>query len=76
MSTEEYGQLSHLARRAGFGATRAELEEYASKGYEAVVEELLNPGDPQVIPDDILRSSSRRCTSSAPTLRRTGFTGC
>ena len=31
------------------------LEEYASKGYEAVVEELLNPGDPQVIPDDILR---------------------
>ena len=55
MSTEDYGQLSHLARRAGFGATRAELEEYASKGYEAVVEELLNPGDPQVIPDDILR---------------------
>ena len=55
MSTEEYGQLSHLARRAGFGATRAELEEYASKGYEAVVEELLHPGDPQVIPDDILR---------------------
>ena len=55
MSTEQYGQLAHLARRAGFGATRAELEEYASKGYEAVVEELLNPGDPQVIPDDILR---------------------
>ena len=55
MSTEEYGQLSHLARRAGFGATREELEEYASKGYEAVVEELLHPGDPQVIPDDILR---------------------
>ena len=55
MSTEDYGQLSHLARRAGFGATRAELEEYASKGYEAVVEELLHPGDPQVIPDDILR---------------------
>ena len=43
MITEEYGQLSHLARRAGFGATRAELEEYASKGYEAVVEELLQP---------------------------------
>ena len=55
MITEQYGQLSHLARRAGFGATRAELEEYASKGYEAVVEELLHPGDPQVIPDDILR---------------------
>ena len=55
MITEDYGQLSHLARRAGFGATREELEEYASKGYEAVVEELLHPGDPQVIPDDILR---------------------
>jgi hypothetical protein len=33
--------MAHLLRRAGFGATRAELEAYATKGYEATVEELL-----------------------------------
>ncbi|MDP7105396.1 MAG: DUF1800 family protein, partial [SAR202 cluster bacterium] len=30
-------------RRAGFGATRDELEELAEKGYEAAVEDLLHP---------------------------------
>jgi len=30
-------------RRAGFGATRDELESLAARGYEAVVDELLNP---------------------------------
>jgi hypothetical protein len=30
-------------RRAGFGATRTELEAYAAKGYDATVDELLNP---------------------------------
>ena len=33
--------MAHLMRRAGFGDPREELEERASKGYEAVVEELL-----------------------------------
>ena len=35
--------MAHLMRRAGFGATREELEVRAAKGYEATVEELLNP---------------------------------
>ena len=35
--------MAHLMRRAGFGAQYAELEERAAKGYEATVEELLNP---------------------------------
>ena len=35
--------MSHLMRRAGFGATREELEKRVAKGYEATVEELLNP---------------------------------
>ena len=47
--------MAHLMRRAGFGATRSELGEYVAKGYEATVEELLNPGDPQNLPDDIIR---------------------
>jgi hypothetical protein len=29
--------MAHLFRRAGFGATREELERYAAQGYEAVV---------------------------------------
>ena len=35
--------MAHLMRRAGFGATRDELEARAAKGYEATVEELLSP---------------------------------
>ena len=35
--------MAHLMRRAGFGADRDELERRAAVGYEATVEELLNP---------------------------------
>ncbi len=55
MSEREYELMAHPARRAGFGAPRDELDEYVSKGYEAVVEEFLHPTDPQSIPDDIIR---------------------
>ena len=55
MSSQEINLMAHLMRRAGFGATRDELEEAVSKGYEAVVEELLYPTDPQNLPDDIIR---------------------
>jgi len=40
--------LAHLYRRAGFGATRDELDAALAKGYEATVEELLHP---EVQPD-------------------------
>jgi len=43
MASEAIALMAHLMRRAGFGASRAELEERAAKGYEATVEELLNP---------------------------------
>ena len=55
MSEQDIALLAHLMRRAGFTASRNELEGYAAKGYEATVEELLHPGDPQTIPDDIIR---------------------
>src|SRR5687768_6981566 len=35
--------MAHLYRRAGFGATRDELEQAVARGYEAVVEDLLYP---------------------------------
>ena len=39
----ELALKAHLLRRAGFGATRDQLDEYLAKGYDATVEELLNP---------------------------------
>ena len=42
-------------RRAGFGASRAELEEYASKGYDAVVNELLHPESVPDFDEDVLK---------------------
>ena len=55
MSNQDFALLAHLMRRAGFGATRDELEAYAAQGYTATVDELLNPGDPEVMPDDVIR---------------------
>ena len=41
-------------RRAGFGATRTELEAYAEKGYENVVDALVHPERGTPIDEDIL----------------------
>ena len=43
MSSKDIALMAHLMRRAGFGATREELEARVAKGYEATVEELLHP---------------------------------
>ena len=56
MSDNDIALMGHLMRRAGFGATREEIEARAAKGYEATVEELLNPeGQEQVDPLDLQR---------------------
>ncbi len=55
VTQENTALMAHLLRRAGFGATRDELEQYLSRGYEAVVEGLLHPSDPQNMPDDVIR---------------------
>jgi len=44
---EDVALMAHLMRRAGFGATPEELDRYVAMGYEATVDELVNP------PDDI-----------------------
>ena len=57
MSQGEIALMAHLLRRAGFGATRDELEGCVAKGYEATVEELLHPEDapPALDHEDIIR---------------------
>jgi|ABEF01.1.fsa_nt_gi uncharacterized protein (DUF1800 family) len=55
MGNQDIELMAHLMRRAGFSATRDELEEYVARGYDAVVEDLLHPSDPQNMPDDLIR---------------------
>ena len=43
MQESDFALIAHLMRRAGFGATRDELELLSSRSYEAVVEDLLHP---------------------------------
>ena len=53
-SNNELAQMAHLMRRAGFGASRSELEGYVAKGYENVVDDLVNPERLPDIEEDIL----------------------
>ena len=46
--------LAHLYRRAGFGATREQLDRLGVQDYEDTVEFLLNPTPVAGVPDDIL----------------------
>ena len=55
MSSNEMQQLAHLMRRAGFGATRRELEQYAAIGYEASVEKLIDTTNPTAISEYLIR---------------------
>ena len=47
--------IAHLVRRAGFGATREELEQYAEIGYEATVDKLLDTSSPQWMSEYLIR---------------------
>jgi uncharacterized protein (DUF1800 family) len=46
---EDVAVTAHLLRRAGFGATRDQIDQFVAKGYEATVEELLSStaGEPE-----------------------------
>ena len=54
-NAEDIALMAHLMRRAGFGASRSEIEALAEKGYEETVEWLLTP------------RSSRTSTSTSST---------
>ena len=51
----ERALISHLFRRAGFGATSSELDLYASREYEEIVEDLLHPELFPEIEEDVIR---------------------
>ena len=54
MGDERLADLAHLMRRAGFGASKEELEEYAKLGYDAVVDMLVEPESVPDVDVDIL----------------------
>ena len=56
LADSETIRVAHLLRRAGFGATRAEIDRAAAQGYEATVEELLHPElQPDLEIEDLIR---------------------
>ncbi len=46
--------VAHLLRRAGFGADPAEIERYAGKSYDDIVDDLVNPQRFSEVEDDLL----------------------
>ncbi len=55
MADDDLGLMAHLLRRAGFGASRQELEAYAQQGYDQVVEDLVEPERCPPLDEDILQ---------------------
>jgi uncharacterized protein (DUF1800 family) len=53
-SQQDITLMGHLLRRAGFGASRAEVEAKAEQGYNTVVEQMLNPETQPAIEEDIM----------------------
>ena len=51
---EQIALMGHLMRRAGFGSPYEELVARASRGYEASVDELLNPEQFEPVDNDLL----------------------
>jgi uncharacterized protein (DUF1800 family) len=54
MADQDIALMAHLLRRAGFGASREEIEARAAKGYDATVEELLNPESQPTVDEDLM----------------------
>ena len=55
MSTNETQLMAHLMRRAGFGASREELDELVEQGYDETVQRLLETDNPNSMPVDLIR---------------------
>ena len=54
MADDGKALMAHLMRRAGFGAAHEEVEARAAKGYQATVEELVNPEEQPDVEMDVL----------------------
>ncbi|MDE0824203.1 MAG: DUF1800 family protein [Dehalococcoidia bacterium] len=54
MASADIELMAHLMRRAGFGATYEELEQFAADGYDTTVDELLSPMEQPDLEMDLL----------------------
>jgi len=54
LSEQDISQIAHLMRRAGFGAPLEELQARAAKGYDATVDELLDPESQPAMERDMM----------------------
>jgi uncharacterized protein (DUF1800 family) len=54
MTDQNIALMAHLLRRAGFGASREEIEAKAAQGYDATVAELLNPESQPDLDEDLM----------------------
>ena len=54
MGDDRLAPMAHLLRRAGFGASRGELEAYAARPYGEVVEDLVHPEKFPELEEDVL----------------------
>ena len=54
MTDQNIALMAHLLRRAGFGASREEIEAKAAQGYDATVAELLHPESQPAIEEDLM----------------------
>ena len=54
MPDQDIALVAHLLRRAGFGASRDEIEAKAAQGYDSVVQDLLNPEAQPPVDIDLL----------------------
>ena len=55
MSNNDLQLMAHLMRRAGFGASREELDALVEQGYDATVESLMDTDDPNSMDLDLIR---------------------
>ena len=55
MTNNDLALKAHLLRRAGFGASRFELEQISDKSYEEIVEDLIHPERFEEIDEDYLK---------------------
>ena len=54
MAEQDIALMAHLLRRAGFGASREEIEARAAKGYDPTVDELLKPESQPTVDEDLM----------------------
>ncbi len=54
MADQDIALMAHLLRRAGFGASRDEIEAKAAQGYQQTLDDLLNPESQPTIEEDLL----------------------